>query len=199
MGRLSGKTLGYAMAASHCTLAKAMAPLKELVDEGAAVIPILSTQASTVSTRFGTPEEWIDAATRITGRRPLLTIPEVEPLGPSRALDALVICPCTGNTLARLAHAINDSPVTMSAKTTWRNGRPVVLAITTNDGLGLNAINLGLLLAAKNVFFVPFGQDNPVEKPNSLDADLSLLVDTVVLALEGRQLQPVLVPRSRGA
>jgi len=193
--RLAGKTIGFALAGSHCTLKEALDPMVRLIEEGADLIPIVSHTVATVATRFGTPEEWLAAIREVTGKEALKTIPEVEPIGPKNLLDALVICPCTGNTLAKLANAITDSPVLMAAKAQLRNRRPVVLAVSTNDALGLNARNLGTLLNAKNVYFVPFGQDNPMVKPNSVAADLSRLVDTVVEALAGRQLQPLLIER----
>lgn len=191
--RLLGKKIGFALAGSHCTLEQVFAPIKEIRDEGADVVPIISQTVDAVATRFGTPERWRAMLRDATGREPLATIPEVEPLGPEKALDALVVAPCTGNTLARLANAVTDSSVTMAAKTTLRNGRPVVLAISTNDGLGLNAKNWALLLNTKNVYFVPFGQDNPHQKPNSLVAHLELLLPTLLAAMDGRQLQPLLV------
>lgn len=192
--RLLGRTIGFALAGSHCTLEQIFAPIREIREEGAEVIPIISHTVDSVTTRFGTPEQWRTGLRELTGREPLATIPEVEPLGPKKLLDALVVAPCTGNTLARLANAITDSAVTMAVKTTLRNRRPIVLALSTNDGLGLNALNWGLLMNVKNVYFVPFGQDNPQEKPNSLVAHLELLLSTLLAALEGRQYQPVLIP-----
>jgi dipicolinate synthase subunit B len=182
------------MAASHCNLARALRQLERLVAEGAEVIPIISANVRQTETRFGRPDHWIAEIERITGRTPLSSIPEVEPFGPQIALDCLVVMPCTGNTLAKLANAINDTPVCMAAKAQMRNHRPVVLAVTTNDGLGMNARNLGALLAARNIYFVPFGQDNPTGKPTSVDADIERhLLPTVLAALEGRQHQPLLL------
>lgn len=191
--RLKGKTIGFALAGSHCTLEQIFRPINEIREEGAEIVPIISHAVDAVRTRFGTPEQWKEMLRRVTGREPLTDIVEVEPLGPGQTLDALVVAPCTGNTLARLANAVTDSSVTMASKTTLRNGRPVVLAISTNDGLGLNAANWARLLNTKNVYFVPFGQDNPYQKPNSLVAHLELLVPTLMAALEGRQFQPLLV------
>lgn len=131
----------------------------------------------------------------ITGNDIISTIVEAEPLGPSKLLDVMVIAPCTGNTTSKLANAMTDSPVLMAAKAQMRNQRPLVLAISTNDGLGLNAANIAKLLVAKNIYFVPFGQDNPVQKPNSLVARMDLVPETCIAALEGRQLQPLLVER----
>lgn len=190
---LAGKRIGWALTASHCTLAAMLRQVERVVEAGADVIPILSGAVAREGTRFGTPEEWRERLAAATGKRPLETIAEVEPLGPGRLLDALVIAPCTGNTLAKLAYGITDGPVLMAAKAHLRNGRPVVLAVSTNDGLGLNAKNLGLLLNAKHIYFVPFGQDAPLEKRTSLVAREELIPDTIAAALEGRQLQPVLL------
>lgn len=191
----TGKKMGFALTGSHCTISKVLPQMEKLVAAGAEVYPILSLAVSSTSTRFGPWEGWVARVKEITGREPITSIVGAEPLGPGRLLDALVIAPCTGNTLARLANAITDGPVTMAAKATLRNGRPLILGVATNDGLGLNAKNIGLLLAAKNIYFIPFGQDNPQEKPTSLEADFNLLVQTVAWALEGRQLQPLLVAR----
>lgn len=193
-GRLQGKRIGVAMSASHCNLARAMSQLQVMADEGAELIPIISANIRTTETRFGSPDHWITQIERITGRRPLMTIPEVEPFGPKVKLDVLLVMPCTGNTLAKLANAINDTPVCMAAKAQMRNHRPVVLAITTNDALGMNARNLGALLGARNLYFVPFRQDNPDGKPTSVDADVEHhLLPTLLAAMEGRQVQPLLL------
>lgn len=193
-GRLAGRRIGVAMAASHCNLARAMAQLAVLVAEGAEVIPIISGNVRSSETRFGKPDDWIAQIEQITGKRPLSSIPEVEPFGPKVRLDCLVVMPCTGNTMAKLANGITDTPVCMAAKAQMRNDRPVVLAITTNDALGLNARNLGTLLGARNIYFVPFRQDHPTGKPNSVDADIEgYLVPAILAAMEGRQVQPVLL------
>lgn len=193
-GRLAGKLIGVAMSASHCNLARAMKQLEALVAEGADVVPIISNNVRTTETRFGRPDDWITEIERITGKHPLSSIPEVEPFGPKVQLDCLVVMPCTGNTLAKLANAINDTPVCMAAKAQMRNHRPVVLAVTTNDGLGMNARNLGAMLVARNVYLVPFCQDNPTGKPTSIDADIErFLVPTVLEAMAGRQVQPLLL------
>jgi dipicolinate synthase subunit B len=188
-----GKTVGFALTGSHCTFAEVMPHIKRFVDEGARVIPIASNTVMTTDTRFGTSENWQKQLKEITGNDIISTIVEAEPLGPSKLLDILVIAPCTGNTTSRLANAITDSPVLMAAKAQMRNQRPLVLAISTNDGLGLNAWNIAKLLNAKNIYFVPFGQDNPVQKPNSLVARMEYLLDTCAAALEGKQLQPLLM------
>ena len=189
---LEGKRIGFGLTGSHCTLERAMKALEALVASGAEVVPVVSPALAGSDTRFGQADKWLARIQEVTGRKPLRTIVEVEPIGPKRLLDAMVIAPCTGNTLAKLASGVTDGPVTMAAKATLRNGRPVILSPSTNDGLGLNAKNIGLLLATKNVYFVPFGQDNAIEKPTSLDAHLDLLVDAVASALTGTQLQPVL-------
>lgn len=194
MGELAGRKIGFAMAASHCNLERAARALAQVAAAGAEVIPILSHSVQTVTTRFGGPEKWLEQVRAISGREPLTTIPEVEPFGPRQEIDCMVVCPCTGNTLAKLANAVNDSPVCMAVKATLRNGRPAVLAITSNDILGLNARNLGTLLAAKCIYFVPFGQDNPLGKPTSCDARIEeYLVPSIAAALDGRQLQPLLL------
>lgn len=190
---LAGKRVGLALTGSHCTLAEVVKQVERLAEAGAEVLPILSPSVAQETTRFGTPEEWRAKLFAATGKRALETVPEVEPIGPGRLLDVLVIAPCTGNTLAKLANGVTDGPVLMAAKAHLRNGRPVVIALSTNDGLGLNARNLGLLLNAKNVYFVPFGQDAPFVKRNSLVARDELLLETIAEALEGRQLEPVLL------
>ena len=190
---VKSKRVGFALTGSHCNLEAVLPALADLTGRGAEVTPIVSESVARMDTRFGRAEDWLARLRDITGRSPLTTIPEVEPIGPERLLDVLVICPCTGNTLSKLALAVTDGVVPMAAKAHLRNGRPVVLAVSTNDGLGLNAKNLGLLLATKNIYFVPFRQDNPKTKPNSIIADFSLVSATVAEALAGRQLQPLLL------
>ena len=192
-GQLRGKNIGWALAASHCSFEEVLPHVRALVRLGAQVYPILSEHAT--DTRFGTVEQWVERLEEATGRKVMRSLVETEPLGPSRLLDALIIAPCTGNTVAKLALAITDSCVLMAAKATFRNGRPVVLAISTNDALGANAKNLGLLLNMKHVYMVPFGQDNPEAKPTSMVADFDLIVPTVACALQGRQIQPMIIQR----
>lgn len=191
--KLKGRHIGFALTGSFCTLDSVMPQIEALIREGAKVTPILSTAANTISTRFGEVESFRERLEHITRTSPLTTIIEVEPIGPKDWLDLLIIAPCTGNSLAKLALGLTDDTVLMAAKATLRNNRPVVLGISTNDGLGLNAKNLGLLLMAKNIFFVPFGQDDPLKKKNSLVFKMSLISDTIQKALAGIQLQPVLV------
>lgn len=193
----SDKTVGFALSGSHCTLEEVMPQIQKFVDAGANVIPIISHTLLTTDTRFGKAADWRKQLKERTGNDIISSIVEAEPLGPGKRLDILVIAPCTGNTTSKLANAITESPVLMAAKAQMRNCRPVVLAISTNDGLGLNMANIAKLMVAKNIFFVPFGQDAPEKKPNSLVARMDLLMETCEAALEGRQLQPVLVERFR--
>ena len=194
-----GITVGYALTGSHCTLPEVMPYIRQFVEAGANVVPIVSYSIMTTDTRFGTSEHWQNELRAITGNELISTIVDAEPLGPSKRLDILVIAPCTGNTTSKLANAITDSPVLMAAKATLRNSRPVVLAISTNDGLGLNAANIAKLLVAKNIYFVPFGQDDPHVKPNSLVARMDFLIATCEAALQGKQLQPMLIERYKYA
>lgn len=191
--RLKDKKIGFALTGSLCTVEVVLKEMERIVKEGALVWPILSNVVSSVDSKYGNASEWVEKVRRITGQEPLTTLVSVEPIGPQKLFDVVVVAPCTGNTLAKIANAITDGPVTMAVKAHLRNQRPVVIAISTNDGLGLNAKNLGVLLAAKNVYFVPFGQDNPYAKPNSLNAKYELIVDTIVEALNGRQIQPLLI------
>jgi dipicolinate synthase subunit B len=194
---LKGKTIGFGMSGSHCTHDEVLPQMKKLVELGANIIPILSHTVATVDSRFGTAKDWKRKVEDITGYTPLMTIPEVEPLGPNRTLDCMLIAPCTGNSLARLANAITDGPILMAAKAQMRNHGPVVLAISTNDALGLNAANLAKLLAAKDIYFVPFGQDNPSKKPKSMVARMELIPEACLAAIERKQLQPLLVEKYR--
>ncbi|MFS0727896.1 dipicolinate synthase subunit B [Paenibacillus sp. 1P07SE] len=190
-----GKTVGYALSGSHCTFAEVMPQIQRFIDAGAGVVPIVTSTIMTTDTRFGTSEEWQRQLKAITGNEIISTILQAEPLGPSKLLDVLVIAPCTGNTTSKLANAMTDSAVLMAAKAQMRNGRPVVLAISTNDGLGLNAANIAKLLVTKNIYFVPFGQDNPQQKPNSLVARMDLVVEACEAAIAGQQLQPMVIER----
>lgn len=190
-----GKTVGFGLSGSHCTFDEVIPQIQRFVDAGARVIPIASYSLLTTDTRFGTSQYWQQKLRDITGNEIISTIVDAEPLGPNKLLDILVIAPCTGNTTAKLANAITESPILMAAKAQMRNQRPVVLAISTNDGLGLNAANIAKLLNAKHVYFVPFGQDAPETKPNSLVARMDLIMETCEAALAGKQLQPMLIER----
>ncbi|HLS90478.1 MAG TPA: dipicolinate synthase subunit B [Limnochordia bacterium] len=197
--RLRGKSIGWGVCGSHCSYEEVLPQVQAVLEEGASVVPVLSHAAMTTTTRFGTPENLARRLQELTGHKPITSIVEAEPTGQKKSFDCFVIAPCTGNTLAKLANAFTDTPVLMAAKGTLRNLRPVVIAISTNDALGNNAKNIGILLNTRNVYFVPFGQDNPEEKPNSCVADFDRIADTVVAALQGRQLQPVLIERAKRA
>lgn len=184
--------VGFALCGSFCTYAQIF-PIMEAVAAEHQVFPIFSFSAASVDSRFGTAREHIHTAQEICGRDVILTMEGAEPIGPKHMLDALIIAPCTGNTLAKLAHSIADTPVTMATKSHLRNGRPVIVAVSTNDALAGAAENIGRLLARKNYYFVPFGQDDCVEKPTSLVADFSRIPETLTSALEGRQVQPILL------
>ena len=184
--------IGFAMCGSFCTFAQVF-PVMEALSRAHTVTPIFSFAAYSTDSRFGTGQEHIRRAAEICGREILHTIEQVEPIGPKKLLDALVIAPCTGNTLAKLAHSIADTPVTMAAKSHLRNGRPVIVAVSTNDALAGAAENIGKLLARRHYYFVPFGQDDPQEKPTSLVADFAQLPATLAAAMAGRQIQPVLI------
>ncbi|GLV12415.1 dipicolinate synthase subunit B [Alicyclobacillus hesperidum] len=196
---LKGKTIGFGVTGSHCTYEEIFPEVKRLVDLGANVIPVFSHNVLETSTRFGEAGEWAKKIEEVAGNEAIVSIPQAEPLGPAKTLDAMLIAPCTASTLSRMAQANTDSPVLMAAKATLRNGRPVVIAISTNDGLGLSMYNIARLMNAKNIYFVPFGQDAPHVKMNSLVSLMTLIPDAIAAALDGRQLQPVLIERWREA
>ena len=185
--------VGFAVCGSFCTHEKVLRALEALTGIYETVIPIVSEISAFTDTRFGTSEDLLERLEDLTGNDALLDIPSVEPIGPKGLLDVLVIAPATGNTIAKLAAGIADTSVTMAAKSHLRNGRPVVLAVSSNDGLSAGAKNIGELLVRRNYYFVPFGQDNAVQKPGSLVADFSKLPETVDAALRGEQLQPILL------
>ena len=186
------QTVGFAVCGSFCTHAKAMEALEQVKARFSTVIPIVSECTAATDTRFGPANELMREMERICDRRVISSIREAEPIGPKKLLDLLIIAPCTGNTLGKLACGITDTAVTMAAKAHLRNQRPLLIAPSTNDGLTASAPNLGALLSRKYIYFVPFGQDVPVKKPTSLVADFSLVADAAQAALEGRQLQPLL-------
>lgn len=191
---LRGKKIGIALTGSFCTFEKIFKELEKLVETGAEVYTIFSNASQQISSRFGKPEDFMKRAEEITGRKPICTIEGAEPIGPQSYLDIYVIFPCSGNTVAKLANGITDTPVLMGAKAHLRNNKPLVISVSTNDALGMNMKNIGLLLNAKNIYFVPFGQDDPVKKTNSLIAHTDRLIPTLESALEGEQLQPILQP-----
>lgn len=184
--------IGYAVCGSFCTHEISLKILKE-VCSSYDVIPIVSFNASTIDTRFGKASELVKRLEEITGKKAINTIEEAEPLGPKIKLDALIISPCTGNTLAKLAHGVTDTPVTMAAKAHLRSNRPLVIALATNDALSANLVNIGNLLNRKNVYFVPMIQDDPISKPHSLVSDFSKLYNSFELALKGEQLRPMFI------
>lgn len=189
---LKGKKIGVAFTGSFCTYKRVFTELENLVQEGALVQTIFSDASQTIDSRFGKAADFVKEAERITGNPPMQTIAQAEPIGPGSLLDLLVILPCTGNTIAKLANGITDTPVLMAAKAHLRNEKPLLLSISTNDALGMNMKNIGLLLNAKHVYFVPFGQDNAQKKPNSMIAHTKLLIPAAKAALEGKQYQPVI-------
>ena len=184
--------IGFAMCGSFCTYA-AVFPIMEELSRIHRITPIFSFSSADIDSRFGTSDEHLQRARTICGRSPLQTIEGVEPIGPKKLLDALIVAPCTGNTLAKLAHSIADTPVTMAVKSHLRNGRPVIVAVSTNDALAGAAENIGRLLARKHYYFVPFGQDDAQNKPTSMVADFSKIPQTLEAALEGKQIQPILI------
>lgn len=184
--------IGYALTGSFCTVGRALDTMRRLAEEYE-LLPIISETVRSTDTRFGKAADTVKAVTEICGREPVFTVREAEPLGPRIKLDALVIAPCTGNTLAKMANGITDTVVTMAAKAHLRNGRPLLIAVSTNDGLSQSLHSLATMMNKKNVYFVPFGQDDPIGKPHSLVADLTLTDKALSLALEGKQLQPLLL------
>ncbi len=191
---LAGLKIGFGLSGSHCTLNDAVLAMAALKSLGADIMPVISEAVAGNDTKFGRADYWQDQILEICAPCEIIdTIVKAEPIGPKKLLDLMLIAPCTGNTLAKLATGITDSPVLMAAKAHLRNDRPLVLAIATNDGLGANAKNIGHLLNCKNIYFVPFGQDDALQKPNSLIADMDKVPLSCAYALEGRQLQPLLL------
>lgn len=190
---LKNKKIGFAMTGSFCTFKKTFDVFKDVVNSGADVFPIMSETSYSTDTRFGKSSDFVLQAEQLSGKTVIKSVKEAEPIGPKQMLDILVVAPCTGNTLAKLAAGIADSSVTMAVKAHLRNCRPVVIAVSTNDALANAAKNIGMLLNYKNIYFVPFGQDDYVKKPNSLVADMSKICLTCQYALDGRQIQPLLL------
>lgn len=190
---LEGLKIGFALTGSFCTIESVIPEIEKIIKEGAEVFPIVSEAVDMFDTRFGTAEDWKIKLKAITGKSPISTIVGAEPIGPKSFLNVLVVAPCTGNTLAKLANAISDTPVTMACKAHLRNHKPLIIAVSTNDGLGVNAKNLGMLMIMKNIYFVPFGQDAPSSKPNSILAKNELIIPTILEAIKGKQIQPILM------
>lgn len=189
---LKGKHIGLGITGSFCTFAKIEQEIRHLKDTGAILHPIISGNVQTTDSRFGDTGEFIRRISEIAEHEPILSIEDAEPIGPKSYLDLLLLAPCTGNTLAKLANGITDTPVLMAAKAHLRNEKPLVISISTNDALGMNFKNIGELYHVKHIYFVPFGQDDPVKKPCSMIARTGLIERTIKEALEGRQLQPVI-------
>ena len=198
MKRLIGKKIGFGVTGSHCTLKRVFAAAEILVkEEGAELFPVFSPAVAETDTRFGTAVGWMEKMRSLAGREIISSVKEAEPIGPKHLLDAMVIAPASGNTIGKLVNGIVDTPVLMAAKAHLRNGGPVIIAISTNDGLGISGSNIGKIANMKNVFLVPFGQDDPVEKPNSLVARMELIPDSVYFAVNQQQIQPVLIEYSK--
>ncbi len=193
MESLKGKKIGFGFTGSFCMYEKIFEQMEHLHREGAELIPIFSNVSQNTDCRFGKAEDFLKRAEEIAGRAPIKTIPAAEPIGPKSLLDVMLIAPCTGNTLAKLANGITDTPVLMAAKAHMRNQKPLVLFLSSNDALGMNFKNIGLLFNSKNIYFVPFGQDNFIKKPTSMVANPELISDTIKEALSGKQLQPVIL------
>lgn len=189
---IKGKKIGIAVTGSFCTIGEAITEFERLVFLGADVTPIISNNVATIDSRFGKAEDIRNRLELISGKKCIDSISGAEPIGPERLLDLILVAPCTGNTLGKIANGITDTPVTMAVKAHLRNQKPVVLAIATNDGLAGSARNIGSLLNTKNIYFVPFGQDDAIKKPSSLVAKFKLIVPTIEYALEGKQIEPVL-------
>lgn len=192
---LAGKSVGFALTGSFCTFSEVVPQMEVLKEAGAELYPILSPAVQTTDTRFGTAVHWRQKVEEIAGRKAILTIAEAEPIGPKQLLDVVIVAPCTGNTIGKLANGITDTCVLMAIKAQLRNDRPVVLAVSTNDGLANNADNIGKLMKMRHIYLVPFGQDDPVGKHRSLVADFTQILRTAEAALQGEQVQPIVMER----
>lgn len=188
-----GIKIGYALTGSFCTFEKAFKAVKALADKGADITPIMSFNAYSLDTRFGSCEKMREKFSEITGKEIIHTIEAAEPIGPKKMFELLIVSPCTGNTLSKLANNIIDTPVALAVKSHLRNDRPVLIGISSNDGLSASASNIGKLLNRKNYFFIPFSEDNPNEKPRSIVSDFSLIPVSVHYALSGKQIQPMII------
>lgn len=185
--------VGFAMCGSFCTFSKAVEQLEALIHAGYDVLPVMSGNACSCDTRFGKAADWMEKVEKLCGKPIIRTIVEAEPIGPKKLADIMVVCPCTGNTAAKLANGITDTPVTMAVKSSLRNQIPVLLAMATNDALSGSAMNIGKLMNMKNLYFTPMGQDDSIKKPTSVIADFSRLLPAIEAALQGKQLQPLLL------
>ena len=189
---LDNKNIGIGITGSYCTYKKVFNELKRLSEANTNLYTIFSDNASKTDSRFGNHKEFLNLAKELSNKEPITTITDAEPIGPKSMFDVLVIAPCTGNTLSKLANGISDTPVLMACKAHLRNNKPLVICLSTNDALRMNLKNIGILLNTKNIYFVPFGMDDYISKPNSMTAHVDLLQDTIVKALQGRQIQPVI-------
>ena len=189
---LDNKNIGIGITGSYCTYKKVFNELKRLSEANTNLYTIFSDNASKTDSRFGNHKEFLNLAKELSNKEPITTITDAEPIGPKSMFDVLVIAPCTGNTLSKLANGISDTPVLMACKAHLRNNKPFVICLSTNDALGMTLKNIGILLNTKNIYFVPFGMDDYISKPNSMTAHVDLLQDTIVKALQGRQIQPVI-------
>ena len=191
---MSKATVGFAMCGSFCTFSHVVPQIEALCDLGFNVVPIMSEVSYTTDTRFGKAEDFIKQIENKTGNKIIHTIPEAEPIGPKKILDALIIAPCTGNTIGKIANGITDTPVCLSFKAHLRNERPVIIAVSTNDALGAAAKNIGLLMNCKNIYFVPMKQDDCINKPNSIVADFKKIPETLATVLTvGKQIEPLFI------
>ncbi len=191
--KLSNLTVGVGVTGSFCTFKRIINVFTQLSEAGANIVPVFSDIVAATDNRFMNALEFRNKIVGITGREPITSITDAEPIGPNGYLDVMLIAPCTGNTIAKLANGITDSPVLMAAKAHLRNQKPLILSISTNDALGINLKNIGLLMNMKNIYLVPFGQDNYKKKPNSLISDTSKIQDTIICALDTKQFQPVII------
>lgn len=191
--KLKDKKVGFVFTGSFYTFSKIIPKIKELIKNGSEVIPIMSYNSYNLDTRLGNAKDFINEIQEITGKNIIHTIQDAEPIGPKKLTDIMIVAPCSGNTIAKLTYGISDTPATMAVKSHLRNNLPVVIAPSTNDGLSGNAMNIGYLLNRKNYYFVPFRQDNPITKPRSILFDSEYIVKTIVAALEGEQIQPILL------
>ena len=187
------KKIGYVLTGSFCTFSKTIPKMKELIDKGADIIPIMSYNSYKMDTKFGKAQDFINKIETITGKKIIHTIQGAEPIGPKALTDIMVVAPCSGNTMAKLACDIIDTPATMAVKSHLRNNLPVVIAPSTNNGLGANAVNIANLLNRKNYYFVPFRQDNPITKPRSIVFDSEYIIKTIEYALDNEQIEPILL------
>lgn len=191
--KLKDKKIGFVFTGSFYTFSKIIPKIKELIKNGSDVIPIMSYNSYNLDTRLGNAKDFINEIQEITGKNIIHTIQDAEPIGPKKLTDIMIVAPCSGNTIAKLTYGISDTPATMAVKSHLRNNLPVVIAPSTNDGLSVNAMNIGNLLNRKNYYFVPFRQDNPITKPRSILFDSEYIIKTIVTALEGEQIQPILL------